>query len=407
MKEMKRKRSVRQGRTDVPVTGRRRRTRKRTVTKEVPSVFLSAPPASRKGSRKSLRIQKERERILFDEKKRVPERGREGPALQDGEIGPGRKGPEKGLFKRFGRDVDRSLIRLNINLAALFFLSIFAISLFSLAGSLSGGAGVSMPAILLFILQAIIGYALIINIVLPRERRKKVKTELLDYKIFFVTFILVLFIVGVGWLFRESTFILIVSFPAFCISILCLMGGIGVALKRSLFSYTVFFSGLGLLIIDAIRDVQDHSLFHSMIFALSGFIYLELTGAGERLAEIGSRIDKKYSESDRRTLNNYKVAFVKKFTKYCSISAVIFVLIMLFPLLFKAITAIFALEGYPLMLSESVEIDTLYIYLLPASVAVMVLVIIKFIRFTNIYFSVEDEPDTLINDEMMAIRQYR
>ena len=296
-----------------------------------------------------------------------------------------------GASDKARKKTDQNLIRLNMNLISLFFLCVFAISLFSLVGNMTKGVKMSMPGMLLFVLQAIIGYVLIIHLVLPRARKRKVKIELLDYKIFFVVSVFVIIIVGIGWLFKGSAFIQIVSFPAFCISILCLIGGIGVALKRSLFSYTVFFTGLILLIVNAIMDMQDYSRLHSIIFALSGFFYLELTGAGERLSDIESRMIGSSPESDEQTLHNYKATFIRRFTKYCSISMGIFILILLFPLLFKFITASFSLKGYSLMLSESVEINTIYIYLLPASIALMILIIIKFIRFTNIHSPKKDE----------------
>jgi len=312
------------------------------------------------------------------------------------------------------RNMYENLARLDLNLISLFFLCVFAISIFSLTGSLTKGAKLNLSGILLFVSQAIIGYVCIIYLVLPWVRKLKGKPELLTHKVFFVASNLVLVITGIGWLFRGSTFIRMVSFPALCISLLCLMGGIGVGLGKTLFSYTVFFSGLILLIIDSRMALPDYSLYHSIIFALSGLIYLELTGAVERSAGIGSRMKGAFPESDERTLYDHKVVFLKRFSKYCSITAGTFLLIMLSPLLFKIITAFFTLKGYLLMLSESVEINTLYIYLLPAGIAIMILVIIRFVRVTNKYSSDKagitkfpDPPESIPLETPVSLRRIK
>ena len=322
--------------------------------------------------------------------------------------------------------IDKMLGKINTQFLAIPLLCILSVSLVPLLDNITGGVEPNVSVALLFLLQAMGGYIVMTFVVLPLLRKRDGSDEILGYKIIFGTFLGALAMFALGLYYRNSTFIATVSFPVFAISVICLFGGMGIGMKRSFHSYIIVVMMITMLVADAVMDIPAHSLFYSVLFASSSLLYVEVAGAGERLDRVKNcffeptprpcpksspkkeelvcisymmkkRIMQPTPESDAKTHSDMKIAFLRRSARFGAISVAIFLFILLFPIIFKNGASLFGLGGYALMLSESVEMGTILIYLLPSAIAVMVLLIIRFIRLTDQLVSSDgSEPEYLM-----------
>ena len=293
--------------------------------------------------------------------------------------------------------IDKMLGKINTQFLAIPLLCILSVSLVPLLDNITGGVEPNVSVALLFLLQAMGGYIVMTFVVLPLLRKRDGSDEILGYKIIFGTFLGALAMFALGLYYRNSTFIATVSFPVFSVSVICLFGGMGIGMKKSFHSYIIVVMMITMLVADAVMDIPAHSLFYSVLFASSSLLYVEVAGAGERLDRVKKRIVQPAPESDAETHRDLKITFLRRSARFGAISLTIFLFILLFPIIFKNGASLFGLGGYALMLSESVEMGTILIYLLPSAIAVMVLLIIRLIRLTDrLVSSDEAEPKYLM-----------
>ncbi len=293
--------------------------------------------------------------------------------------------------------IDKVLGGINTQLLAIPLLCVLAVSLVPLLKNITGGVAIDVSVALLFLLQAMGGYAVMTYVVLPLLRKRDAADEMLGYKMIFGTFMGALAMFTLGIYYRNSTFITTVSLPVFSVSVLCLFGGMGIGMKRSFHSNLIFVIMLTMLVADGVMGVPVYSLFYTVLFAISSLLYVEVAGAEERLDGVKKRIVRSAPESDAKTHGDMKIAFLRRSSRFGAISALIILIIFLFPIIFKNMASLFGLGGYSLMLSESLEMGTVLIYLLPSAIAIMVLLIIRFIRLTDrLVSSDEAEPEYLM-----------
>jgi len=282
---------------------------------------------------------------------------------------------------RVGKGINWYFFKADMDALSLFFMLALCISLIPMLVNITDVDNIGLPAILLFTIQGVGSYALMRYVLIPILKKRSVLNEGIVYKSFMIILVIGSLMIFTGLYFRDSMFISTVSLPVFFLSTICLVGGVGIGINKSIFSVVTFGIAIVLLTVNAVIGFQIYSVFNSFIFALSALVYLELCSANDRFKNIEERITMKPTESDGQTLVDYKIDFLRGFIKSFSISSAILTALLLFPVLFRLITTSFSLDGYALQLTESVEMGTVYIYLLPSAIAVMLLVIYRMMRY--------------------------
>jgi len=293
------------------------------------------------------------------------------------------KAPAVKLPEDLGSKLDGILNSVSIEMIALFSLIMLFTALLPLLHNVMQDTPVSAARVLLFVLQGVGGYALVRFLALPYMKRRKNLHERLDSWIYMGIMLFGTAVAAIGWIFRETAFIATVSPRIFLLSILCLLGGMGIAFKRSPISYFILVSAMGLILADALTGYVGYSARSSLIFAVMAFIYYELSGASNRLRLLDERSKGRAPETDRDSLADYKVTFLRGLMRYGIVAVIILISIIMLPRLLRVSVEIWEMEGYPAMLSGSVEMGTVYIYLLPAALAASIMLFIRTYRLTG------------------------
>ena len=305
---------------------------------------------------------------------------------------------------RVDKGINWYFFKADMDVLSLLFMLIFCTSLTPMLVNITEVDEIGLPVILLFIIQGVGSYALTRYIGVPIFNKRSILKEGLVFKAFILILLIGFLMIFTGLYYRDSIFIKTVSLPLFFLSGMCLVGGVGIGINKSLFSVITFSFAILLLMGNAVMGIQKYSILNSIIFALSGLVYLELSSAADRLKNIEGRITMKPPESEGQTLVDYKIDFLRGFLKTFSKSSAILGILLLFPVLFRLITMAFALEGYALRLTESVEMGTVYIYLLPSAIAVMLLVIYRMMRYATRTASYDDTVEKIPEVEYSSFR---
>lgn len=278
----------------------------------------------------------------------------------------------------------RELLRnVSIPIISLFFLISSFLALLPLLPSVMMDVGLTPAGILFFVFQGAGGYSAVRYLLLPRLRRTRSFQAAPGSWIYAGILALGTLMALGGWLFRDSLFIETVSLPVFFLSILCLAGGIGIGFERTSISYFVLTSVLGLLLADVIIGYRNYPVGSSLLLASTMLPYVEFAGATGRIGRMKNRLNLRNPETDSESVDDYRMSFLRRTLCCFAVVFPVMLLIVLLPSILRLAVNVWGLKGYPLELTRSIEMDTVYIFILPGALAVSIFLLVRTYRLTG------------------------